>query len=173
MLTMLKLATLVATWSCAFLVGFHLETLRANRRVAAACSALGLAVIGLGVCGGLPASMVATSGSSISNMGDVTVSLLGLIAFQAGLVGLLGDRLVNVAACARIAKLVAYVNRNQAVIYVGHLPVWVLLALLFRRTSFGLPATANLHWLLLRPFWLILTVGGAALSARFLSAPPK
>jgi Acyltransferase family len=152
---------LLGTWSCAFVGGFHLDGLRRNRLAAARLCFGGLFVMAMGIAFGLPASMVAVRGEPISNMGDVTVSLLGLIAFQAGLVALLGDRLVRTASLPSISRLVAYVDRHQAAIYVGHLPLWVLTAWVLRSTSFAVGSSADLQWLLLRPVWFILTVGCA------------
>jgi hypothetical protein len=120
----------------------------------------------MGAAFGLPASMVAVRGEAVSNMGDVTVSLLGLSAFQGGLVGLFGDRLVRIASRTRVARLVACVDRHQAAIYVGHLPLWVLMAWLLRSSSFAVGSVADLRWLALRPVWLIITIGCGVVAAR-------
>jgi Acyltransferase family len=152
---------LLGTWSCAFAGGFHFDGLRSNRLAAARLCFAGLLVMAMVTAFGLPASMVAVRGESISNMGDVTVSLLGLIAFQAGLVALFGDRLIRIASLPSISRLVACVDRHQAAIYVGHLPLWVLTAWVLRPTSFAVGSSADLQWLLLRPVWFILTVGCA------------
>jgi Acyltransferase family len=157
---------LVGTWSCAFLGGFHVDGLRHHPLTAARLCVAGLTVMIMGTAFGLPASMVAVRGEAISNMGDVTVSLLGLIAFQAGLVGLFGDRLVRVASRNRVARLVVYVDRYQAAIYVGHLPLWVLTAWLLRSSSLAVGSAADLHWLALRPIWIAITIGCGVVAAR-------
>jgi hypothetical protein len=157
---------LVGTWSCAFLGGFHVDGLRHHPLTAARLCLAGLTVMIMGTAFGLPASMVAVRGEAISNMGDVTVSLLGLIAFQAGLVGLFGDRLVRVASRNRVARLVVYVDRYQAAIYVGHLPLWVLTAWLLRSSSLAVGSAADLHWLALRPIWIAITIGCGVVAAR-------
>ena len=120
----------------------------------------------MGAAFGLPASMVAVRGDAVSNMGDVTVSLLGLIAFQAGLVGLFGDRLVRIASRPRISRLVAYVDRHQALIYVGHLPLWVLTAWILHSTPFAVGSAADIRWVALRPVWLLVTIGCGVFAAR-------
>lgn len=157
---------LLGTWSCAFLGGFHLDGLRSNRLSVARLCFAGLLVMIMGAAFGLPASMVAVRSESISSMGDVSVSLLGLIAFQAGLVGLFGDRLVHIASRPSISRLVRFVDHHQAAIYVGHLPLWVLTAWMLRSTSWAVGETADLHWLALRPLWLVATVGCAVVAAR-------
>jgi hypothetical protein len=157
---------LVGTWSCAFLGGFHLDGLRRNPLTATRLCLAGLMVMIMGAAFGLPASMVAVRGEAVSNMGDVTVSLLGLSAFQGGLVGLFGDRLVRIASRTRVARLVACVDRHQAAIYVGHLPLWVLMAWLLRSSSFAVGSVADLRWLALRPVWLIITIGCGVVAAR-------
>ncbi len=157
---------LLCTWSCAFLGGFHLDGLRRNRLTAARLCFAGLLVMVMGSAFGLPASMVAVRSESISNMGDVTVSLLGLIAFQAGLVGLFGDHLVRIASRPSISRLVRFVDSRQAAVYVGHLPLWVLMAWILRSTSYAVGEVADLRWLALRPVWFVMTVGCGAVAAR-------
>jgi hypothetical protein len=163
---LLWVLALLGTWSCAFLGGFHLDGLRSNRLTAARLCFAGLLVMIMGAAFGLPASMVAVRGESISNMGDVTVSLLGLIAFQAGLVGLFGDRLIRIASRPSISRLVAYVDGHQAAIYVGHLPLWVLTAWMLRTTSFAVGPAADIRWLALRPIWFVITFGCGVMAAR-------
>lgn len=157
---------LLGTWSCAFLGGFHLDEIRSNRLTAARLCFAGLLVMIVGAAFGLPTSMVAVRGVAISNMGDVTVSLLGLIAFQAGLVGLFGDRLIHIASRPSISRLVTYVDRHQALIYVGHLPLWVLMAWILRSTSFAVGSAADSRWLVLRPVWFLVTIGCGVFAAR-------
>jgi hypothetical protein len=120
----------------------------------------------MGAAFGLPASMVAVRGESISNMGDVTVSLLGLIAFQAALVGLFGDRLVRIASRPSISRLVRFVDSHQAAVYVGHLPLWVLMAWILRSTPFAVGSIADFRWLALRPVWVLITIGCGVFAAR-------
>lgn len=157
---------LVGTWSCAFVGGFHIDGLRRNPLTAARLCLGGLMVMIMGTAFGLPASMVAVRGDAVSNMGDVTASLLGLIAFQAGLVGLFGDRLVRIASRRSVSRLVAYVDRHQALIYVGHLPLWVLMAWALRSTSFAVGSAADFRWVTLRPIWFLITVGCGVFAAR-------
>jgi Acyltransferase family len=157
---------LLGTWSCAFLGGFSIDELRRDRLTSARLCFAGLLVMIMGAAFGLPASMVAVRGESISNMGDVTVSLLGLIAFQAGLVGLFGDRLIRIASRPSISRLVAYVDGHQAAIYVGHLPLWVLTAWMLRTTSFAVGPAADIRWLALRPIWFVITFGCGVMAAR-------
>jgi hypothetical protein len=164
---------LLGTWSCAFLGGFHLAWLRRNPYTAARLCLAGLFVMIMGAAFGLPASMVAIRGDAVSNMGDVTVSLLGLIAFQAGLVGLFGDRLVRIASRNRVARLVAYVERHQAAIYVGHLPLWVLMAWVLRSSTFALGEVADVRWLALRPVWFAVTIACAVVAARVRVSSPR
>jgi hypothetical protein len=157
---------LISTWSCAFLGGFHVDGLRRNPFTAARLCLAGLMVMIMGAAFGLPASMVAVRGEAISNMGDVTVALVGLIAFQAGLVGLFGDRLVRIACRNRVARLVAFVDRHQAAIYVGHLPLWVLMAWALRSSAFAVGSAADHRWLALRPIWFAITVSCGVAAAR-------
>jgi Acyltransferase family len=157
---------LLGTWSCAFLGGFHLDGLRGNPLSAARLCFAGLLVMLIGAAFGLPASMVAIRGDAVSNMGDVTVSLLGLIAFQAGLVGLFGDRLVRIASRRSVSRLVRFVDRHQALIYVGHLPLWVLTAWALRSTSYAVSEVADRRWLMLRPVWFAITIGCGVVAAR-------
>jgi Acyltransferase family len=163
---------LLGTWSCAFLGGFSIDELRRNRLTSARLCFAGLLVMIMGAAFGLPASMVAVRGESISNMGDVTVSLLGLIAFQAGLIGLFGDRLVRIASRPSISRLVRFVDSHQAAIYVGHLPLWVLTAWILQSTSFAVGSVADFRWLALRPMWFVITLGCGVMAAR-LPMPAK
>jgi Acyltransferase family len=157
---------LLGTWSCAFLGGFHLDEIRSNRLTAARLCFAGLLVMIMGAAFGLPASMVAVRGDAVSSMGDVTVSLLGLIAFQAGLVGLFGDRLVRIASRRSVSRLVRLVDRHQVLIYVGHLPLWVLTAWALRSTSFAVGSAADIRWVGLRPVWFAITIGCGVVAAR-------
>ncbi len=161
--------TLLCTWSVAYVVGFHLEQIQRSRTVSTLLCLMGVIIILLGMIGGLPASMVAVRHEAVSNMGDVTPVLLGLISFQAGLLGLTGDRLVRFSRRPTVARLVSFVDRHQATIFVGHLPLWTLAALVLRSTPFAVSAQPTTRWLALRPLWLAATCACAVAATRLAS----
>jgi Acyltransferase family len=153
--------TLLSTWSVAYAIGFHLDHLRKSAKTSVTLGILGVVIIFLGMLSGLPGSMVALRHESVSNMGDVTPALLGLIIFQAGLLGLAGDRIVRLSQRQNMARLVSFVDRNQTTIFVGHLPLWTLVALGLRSTPFAVSEQPTAPWLALRPFWFAITCGCA------------
>ncbi len=161
---LLTLVAFLTTWGFAYQLGFHLDRLRADRRLAAAVALTGL--VGIGACTllGYPASMVARSGEKISNMGPPTLAIVTLSLFQAGLVTA-GAGAAGIGRLSRrplIAAAITWIDARQMSTYAWHLPIWTAVLVALRSTRVGLASTPTKSWLWQRPLWLI--VPGIALS---------
>lgn len=159
---LLTLVAFLTTWGFAYQLGFHLDRLRADRRLAAAVALTGLAGIGAATLLGYPASMVARSGEKISNMGPPTLAIVMLTLFQAGLVTCCATVLGRVSSQRRIAAALTWIDARQMSIYTWHLPIWTAVLVALRSTRAGLAPTPTKSWLWQRPLWLV--VPGVALS---------
>lgn len=159
---LLTLVAFLATWGFAYQLGFHLDRLRADHRLAVATALSGLAGIGVCVLLGYPASMVARSGEKISNMGPPTLAIVMLTLFQAGLVTCCASALGRLSRRPRVAVAVTWIDARQMSIYTWHLPIWTAVLVALRSTSVGLASTPTTSWLWQRPLWLV--VPGVVLS---------
>ena len=159
---LLTLVAFLTTWGFAYQLGFHLDRLRADRRIAGAVALTGLAGIGICTLLGYPASMVARSGEKISNMGPPTLAIVMLTLFQAGVVTGCATVLGRLSRQPHIAAALTWTDARQMSIYTWHLPIWTAVLVALRSTRVGLASTPTMSWLWQRPLWLM--VPGVVLS---------
>jgi hypothetical protein len=146
-------------WGLAHQLGFFYDRLAAAaRRVAWMFFWGGLfGLIALTNMGFYPRSMVGVPGESFSNMGPPTLTIVGLIFLQVGLVMAGRDWVVErLTTNARWQRGFGWVNANSMPLYLFHSTgMAVVVAALFVVFGYRPPAEPGLEWWLTRPLWVI------------------
>jgi Acyltransferase family len=151
----ITLLSFLSVWGTAYQLGFVLEQVRKNRRLAIGSLVVGLAgIIGSGAFG-YSLSMVTRVTDARSNMGPPTIQIVFLALFQMGLICVFQNALRRFASRPTVARTVALFDAHQMTIYTTHLPIWVAVLALLRSTPLALTEQATLGWVVARPLWLL------------------
>jgi hypothetical protein len=152
----ITLLSFLSVWGSAYQLGFVLDQVRRDRRLAIGSLLVGLAgIIGSGAFG-YSLSMVTRVTDARSNMGPPTVQIVFLALFQMGLICVFQNALRRFGGRATVARIVAFFDAHQMTIYAIHLPIWVAVLVLLRSTPFALADQATLGWVVTRPLWLLV-----------------
>jgi hypothetical protein len=167
-------ANVMLVWGTIYLAGIHYgRGHRPRPRRALAAATAGLAAAALAVAAGpYPASMIGMPDSALSNMNPPTAVLLGIGAFQLGLVLAVRDHLVRWASRPPVTALLGWLSQRTMTIYLWHTPAFVAVtAVAIMGLGYATPEAFSPAWRDALPVWLIaLTVTLAMLThlaARF------
>lgn len=160
------LAMFVLTWGVVHQLGFHLDRLRADRRLAIALAAAGLTgLVVLSGVGPYPAAMVGNSGDRMSNMGPPNLMVVALAAAQLGVLAAFAAPIT--AFAARHHRALAVACARSMPIFVWHLTAFCVF--FAAATAVGLDnSTVDADWWAQRPIWFAgpALVCAAAVAAR-------
>ncbi|MGE2733874.1 acyltransferase family protein [Mycolicibacterium vaccae] len=124
--------------------------------VRAAVAGAGLAAVtALSFGAGLPRSMVATVGTSESNMFPTTAAIAALAVFQLGLVLMLTPTARRVLRRPRWWRPVVAVNAVAMTVFVWHMTAYLVVLWLYERAGATLPAEPTAQWWAQRWLWLV------------------
>ncbi len=151
----ITLLSFLSVWGTAYQLGFVLEQVRKDRRLALASLVVGLTGIIGSSAFDYSLSMVTRITDARSNMGPPTIQIVFLALFQMGLICMFQTTLRRFADRASVARIVAFFDAHQMTIYAVHLPIWVAVLVLLRSTPLALADRATLGWLVTRPLWLL------------------
>jgi len=148
------LVMFVLTWATVHQLGFHLGTLRVDRRRAAQLCGGGLAGLWvLSTVGPYPAIMVGTAGEAISNMGPPNLMVVALACFQIGAVCLVAERAA--AFADRHRSTLEVVARWTMPTYVWHLTAFTVVAGVALMLGVD-NSTPDAAWWAVRPLWVVV-----------------
>lgn len=165
-------------WGFCHQVGFSYQRIvAAPRRFAwGLVFAGGFALVGLTNMGAYPRSMVGVPGEPISNVGPPTACIVALCVLQVGLVVLVRERALAVAARPMAARVVGWVSANSMPLYLWHglgMAVAYSAVVLSGVTP---PGSTSAAWWAQRPLWAVLpmatTLPLVALSRRVQRVKP-
>jgi hypothetical protein len=151
----ITLFSFLSVWGTAYQLGFFLEQVRRDRRLALASLFVGLVGIVGSSAFGYSLSMVTRATDARSNMGPPTIQIVFLALFQMGLICVFQDALRRFAVRSTVARLVAFFDAYQMTIYAIHLPIWVAVLMVLRSTPLALDDQATIGWVFARPLWLL------------------
>jgi Acyltransferase family len=149
------LLSFLSVWGTAYQLGFVLEQVRRNRRLALGSLVVGLAGIIGSSAFGYSLSMVTRITDARSNMGPPTIQIVFLALFQMGLICVFQNLLRRIAGRSTVARIVRFIDAHQMTIYAIHLPIWVAVLVLLRSTTLALADHATVGWVVARPLWLL------------------
>jgi hypothetical protein len=152
----ITLASFLCVWGTAYQLGFFLEQIRNDRRLALGALFTGLVGIIGSSAFGYSLSMVTRVNDTRSNMGPPTIQIVFLALFQIGLICVFQNALRRLASGRVAAQVVAFIDAHQMTIYAIHLPIWVAVLVLFRSTPLALADQATLGWVVSRPIWFLV-----------------
>jgi Acyltransferase family len=168
--TAITLLSFITVWGTVYQLGFFVDRVMTDRRVAGGSALLGIVGISAGSLLGFSPSMVTTAHDKISNMGPPTATIIALAVFQLGCVGLLSTSIQKISARKTVTRVVAWIENHQMKIYAIHLPIWTVLITLTRTSVIANGEHATSSWWVLRPVWTLLP---ALCLAAILSITPK
>ena len=145
-------------WGFCHQVGFSYERiLAAPRRFAwALVLSGGFALVGLTNMGAYPRSMVGVPGEPISNVGPPTACIVALCVLQVGLVVLVRERALAVAAKPLPARIVGWVSANSMPLYLWHGLGMAIAYSAVVLSGVTVPETTSAAWWVQRPLWALL-----------------
>ncbi|GAT73320.1 hypothetical protein MHM582_1810 [Microbacterium sp. HM58-2] len=169
---------LAFVWLALQQAGFFLADGRVDslsRRTRAVAGLAAIAMLALGVAGGLWSPDLVAS----TNPPTGALLLVGIAHLAA--VSLFRAPIARLARRPRIAAFSAFVNARTMTIYLWHMPVLLTMAgtsaVFALVTGLGLPAPGGVEWWLGRPLWLAVALALTALAAlafaRFESQPVR
>ena len=149
-----------AVWGFCHQVGFSYDRiLAAPRRFAwALVLSGGFALVGLTNMGAYPRSMVGVPGEPISNVGPPTACIVALCVLQVGLVVLVRDRALALAARPLPAVIVRWVGTNSMPLYLWHGLGMALAYSGVVLSGITVPQSTSATWWAQRPLWALLPV---------------
>ena len=147
-----------AVWGFCHQVGFSYERILAAPRRFAWALVLGgvFALVGLTNMGAYPRSMVGVPGDPISNVGPPTACIVALCVLQVGLVVLVRERALALAAKPLPARVVGWVSANSMPLYLWHGLGMAAAYSTVVLSGFAVPETTSAAWWAQRPLWAVL-----------------
>lgn len=148
----------VLVWGTVHQFGFFYERLRAaSARAHAALALAGFGSLSVLTNMGLyPRSMVGVPQESISNMGPPTLCILGLGAFQIGVVLLVQPWVEARLARPRAERVLGWANRMAMPVFLSHAWGFALAYGGLRLLGLRAPETTTWAWWAQRPVWALL-----------------
>ena len=147
-------------WGLAHQLGFFYDRLiAAPRRTAWVFFWGGLfSLVALTNMGFYPRSLVGVPGDQFSNMGPPTLTIVGLIFLQVGVVLLVRDGvLYRLEHDERWKRRASWVTANGLPLYLFHSSgMAIVVALAYVTVGYRPPGEPNLEWWLTRPLWIVL-----------------
>ena len=142
-------------WATVHQVGFFYDRLRdASPRAHAAIAIGGIGTLSVLTNMGLyPRSMVGVPQESISNMGPPTLCILGLAAFQIGVVLLLRPTVTAWLQRPRPRRALDWANRMAMPVFLSHAWGFALAYGLLRLVGLHAPEDTSWGWWAQRPLW--------------------
>jgi hypothetical protein len=147
----------VLVWATVHQAGFFYDRLRdASPRAHAAVAIAGAGALSVLTNMGLyPRSMVGVPQESISNMGPPTLCILGLAAFQIGVVLLLRPAVTAWLRRPRANRLLEWANRMAMPVFLSHAWGFALAYGLLRLVGVRAPEDTTWGWWAQRPLWAV------------------
>ncbi|HVF74735.1 MAG TPA: acyltransferase [Acidimicrobiales bacterium] len=144
-------------WGTVHQFGFFYERLRnAGRRAHAALALAGFGALTVLTNMGLyPRSMVGVPQESISNMGPPTLCILGLGAFQVGVVLVVQPWVEARLARPRVERALGWATSMSMPVFLSHAWGFALAYGVLRLVGLRAPETTNLVWWAQRPLWAL------------------
>jgi len=149
-------ANAILVWPAVHQLGFHYVDGKIHRRAALPMLLGGFGVTALLVAfGPYPMSMIGMPGAPVSNMSPPTVVLVSLAVGQIGLMLLLRDRLIALAARPAAGKVLGWLGSRFMSVYLWHMPALVVVTgVLVLGLGYATPEPGTLDWFAAAPLWL-------------------